>query len=295
MKAILLLMIIDFHAHIFPVSIRLNREKYFSTEPGFKLLYSRPKSKMAGVKELIRTMDEQQVDATVIFGFPWKNSRTFKHHNDYIMEATQKYSDRLIGFSCFDYFNDDAVYEAQRCLESGLAGLGELAVYHSGIDERSIRKLEPLMELCRKKNLPVLFHTNEPVGYNYSGKSPMSLTQVYTLIKKFPNNIIVLSHWGGGLFFFNLAKREVKESLQNVYFDTAASPFLYEPAVYRIALQIIDKKKILFGSDFPLLKPNRYFKEFKVSGLSRSEIESIAGSNAAKLLNLKVSRQKKHS
>jgi len=74
--------------------------------------------------------------------------------------------------------------------------------------------------------------------------------------------------------------------LKNVYFDTAASPFLYYSQIYQIAIQIIGKNKILFGSDFPLLKPDRYFKELEKAGLSKDEIESICGNNAAGLLKL---------
>jgi uncharacterized protein len=53
-----------------------------------------------------------------------------------------------------------------------------------------------------------------------------------------------------------------------------------------MACRIIGRKKILFGSDFPLLNPNRYFAEWKASGLSEDDIRHISGRNAAALLNL---------
>jgi len=106
------------------------------------------------------------------------------------------------------------------------------------------------------------------------------------MVKRFPANHIVLAHWGGGLFFFNLLKKEVKEQLRNVYFDTAASPFLYNPEIYRIAMQLVGAEKILFGSDYPLLAPARYFKELTAANLTDAEREQICGLNAARLLNL---------
>ena len=279
-------MIIDFHTHIFPEEIREDREKYFPHEPAFKLLYSSPKSKLAGIKEIVDSMDIEGVDKSVVFGFPWRSSDLSKRHNDYILEAVDRFPERLAGFCCIDPFNKDAVPEVVRCLEAGLSGIGEIALYQSGIDGASQEKLKPLMEICEDKNLPVLIHTNEPVGHYYPGKTPNTLEQIYRLVRKFSNNKIVLAHWGGGMFFFNLLKKEVKEYLKNVYFDTAASPFLYYPQIYQIAIQIIGKNKILFGSDFPLLKPDRYFKEFEKAGLSKDEIKSICGNNAARLLNL---------
>ena len=279
-------MVIDFHTHIFPKGIRENREAYFASEPAFKLLYSLPGSKLVGAQEIVAAMDRQGVDKSVIFGFPWKKSQTFIKHNDYILEAVARYPKRLIGLCCLDPFSRDAVSEARRCLEGGLAGIGELAFYQSGIDDEAMEKLAPLMQICRDKDLPVLIHTNEPVGHTYPGKTPHTLKQIYDLVKKFPENVIVLAHWGGGIFFFALLKKEVRASLKNVYFDTAASPFLYAPEIYRYAKDIVGLDKILFGSDFPLIKPARYFKELDMSGLSKAEIESICGLNAAQLFKL---------
>jgi predicted TIM-barrel fold metal-dependent hydrolase len=281
-------MIIDFHTHIFPKDIRENREKYFPSEPAFKLLYDSPKSKLVGAKEIITAMDEQGVDWSVVFGFPWKNSEIFTMQNDYILEVVDRFPERLTGLCCFDPFSKAAVSEARRCLEGGLSGIGEIAFYQSGIDDTALDKLAPLMEICLDKDLLFLIHTNEPVGHLYPGKTPNTLKQIYSLVTRFPENKIVLAHWGGGIFFFNLLIKEVKDHLKNVYFDTAASPFLYHPEIYRYAVEIAGADKILFGSDFPLLRPARYFKELEeTSGLSKAHIESICGKNAAKLLNLR--------
>jgi predicted TIM-barrel fold metal-dependent hydrolase len=279
-------MIIDFHTHIFPRAIRDNREKYFPSEPAFKLLYDSPKSKLVGVKEIIAAMDEQGVDKSVVFGFPWTNKTVFQRHNDYIMEAVERYPDRLIGLCCFDPLNNVAVAEAVRCLEGGLSGIGEIAFYESGIDDACLDKLVPLMEICLDKDLLFLIHTNEPVGHMYPGKTPNTLKQIYNMVTRFPKNKIILAHWGGGIFFYNLLKKDVKERLKNVYFDTAASPFLYRPEIYRYATEIAGPDKILFGSDFPLLNPARYFEALENTGLSKDQIESICGKNAARLLNL---------
>lgn len=282
-------MIIDFHTHIFSKKIRENREKYFIPEPAFKLLYQSPKSKLLGVSQIIRSMDEQRVDKSVVFGFPWKNSDIFREENDYILDAVERYPDRLIGLCCLDPFNKFAITEVMRCLKQGLSGIGELAFYESGIDETALDKLAPLFEICLKKDLPALIHTNEPVGHIYPGKTPNTMSQIYTLVKRFPENKIVLAHWGGGIFLYNILKKEVKESLKNVYFDTAASPFLYDPEIYRLAIQLVGADKILFGSDFPLIKPARYLKEMKEAGLSKVEMKKICGKNAANLLKGKIS------
>ncbi|MFZ1198974.1 MAG: amidohydrolase family protein [Desulfobacterales bacterium] len=279
-------MIIDFHTHIFPPDVRNARQALFPAEPEFDLLYRSPKAKMIGAAELIATMDRQGVDKAVVFGFPWKSADIFQRHNDYIREAVRRFPDRLIGFACFDGCHPLATAEARRCIDNGLSGIGELAFYHCGIDASALDHLAPVMRLCRDNDLPVLIHTNEPVGHSYPGKSPNTLLQIYELIRRFPDNSIVLGHWGGGIFFYSLLKKEVAETLKNVYYDTAASPYLYDTRIYTVAAQLAGPEKILFGSDCPLLPPSRYREEFVQAGLSKADIDRISGGNAARLLRL---------
>jgi hypothetical protein len=279
-------MIIDFHTHLFPDSICKGRDGYCASEPAFDLLYRSPGSRLVGTAELLRAMDVDGVDRSVVFGFPWQNPELYRMHNDCILEAVGQHPGRLIGFGCFDPLSRDAAREAQRCLDAGLYGIGELAFYRAGIDAAALDRLEPVMEICRERGRPVLIHTNEPIGHAYPGKTPVSLAQIYGLVQRFPATTIVLAHWGGGLFFFGLLKKEVKAALRNVYFDTAASPYLYDPRVYTIAVQAVGAEKLLFGSDYPLLPPHRYFSEMAAGGLSAAERALICGGNAARILNL---------
>ncbi len=279
-------MIIDCHTHLFPRWIREKRETYCFAEPAFRLLYESPKSRMAGADEIVSVMDEDGVDRSVVFGFPWRNLETCKRHNDYILSAVDKHPRRLSGFCCVDPHSGGAGEEVARCLDNGLCGVGELAFYGSGISPEIIEKLNHIMALCRERALPVMIHTNECVGHRYPGKAPISLEEIYGLARAFPENRIILAHWGGGIFFFNLLKKEVRATLANVYFDTAASPFLYDSAIYPTAVQLAGVDKVLFGSDFPLIRPARYFREMKASGLPEADIAQICGENARRLLNL---------
>lgn len=277
-------MIIDFHTHIFPKQMRDSREIYFPGEPEFKLLYDSPRSKLAGADDIINAMDKNGVDISVVFGFPWRHAELFKQHNDYIFEAVSRYPTRLVGFCCVDPLSEQALSESERCLSGGLAGIGELAFYQAGFDDNAIAHLKPLMALCREKDAPILIHTNEPIGHAYPGKAPVTLSQIYNMIQAFPDNRMVLAHWGGGVFFYHLMKKEVKISMTNVYFDTAASPFLYDPQVYDIAIRILGSEKILFGSDYPLLQPNRYFTAMEAQSLPLSDQQNIRGENAERIL-----------
>jgi uncharacterized protein len=277
-------MIIDFHTHIFPPRIRENREDFLKGEQAFKTLYNSPQARLVGAGELISAMDEADVQKSVVFGFPWENADYFKLNNDYVVEAVNRYPDRLVGLACFSPLSPTGAREAERCFDQGLSGVGELAVYGDGITTAVVQALEPAMGLCLERDGLFMLHTNEPVGHQYPGKTPNTLRQIYDFVKTYPENRIILAHWGGGLLFYALMKKEVLKVLENVWFDTAASPFLYRPEMYRIAGEVVGFDKILFGSDFPLLKPPRYFKEMGAAGLSSEQMDQIMGLNAQNLL-----------
>ncbi len=279
-------MIIDFHTHIFPPEIRRAREIYFPAESAFKLLYDSEKAELAGAADIVETMDAQGVDLSVVFGFPWKNPDTCRRHNDYIIEAVARFPGRLKGFCCVDPLHPSAPDEVARCLDAGLSGVGELAFYEMGFPDHCLKCLDPIMAICAERNVPALIHTNEPVGHAYPGKAPLGLADIYGLASRFPKNRVVLAHWGGGIFFYNLLKKAVREALANVWFDTAASPYLYAPEIYAAALRLAGPDRILFGSDFPLIRPMRYFREVAAAGLSEEEISAILGGNARKVLGV---------
>jgi len=280
-------MIIDFHVHTFPAEIRDHRDRFFDGEPEFKLLYESPKSKLVSAADIVTMMDEQKVDMSVLFGFPWHNPETCRLNNDYVIDVVSRYPDRLRGMCCVDSLSPEAAREVERCLDAGLSGVGELAFYGCGIDGECQMSLDPIMALCRERDVPVLLHTNEEVGHLYPGKTPNTMIQIYETVSRFPDNTIVLAHWGGGIFFYRLLKKAVKETLQNVYYDTAASPFLYDNRIYQYAKDLVGIDKVLLGTDYPLLKPARYFKEMTEGGLDEADRQAVCGDNAARLLKLK--------
>ncbi|ETR71658.1 MAG: amidohydrolase 2 [Candidatus Magnetoglobus multicellularis str. Araruama] len=279
-------MIIDCHTHIFPKAVQENRGNFFDGEPGFQLLYENEKSKIVGLEQLIQAMDDDRIDRSVVFGFPWKHEDYFKQNNDYILEAVTRYPDRLMGFCCLDPYHPDSEKEVERCLKAGLSGVGELGFYTADLGDETIKHMLPIMELAHIHNKPVMIHTNEPVGHLYPGKTSLSVGQIYHFVECFPNNTIILAHWGGGVFFYHLLKKEAKDILANVYVDSAASIFLYDQRIWSTACDILGSEKILFGSDYPLLPGNRYFSQIDANErLQASDKENILGKSALKLFS----------
>jgi len=277
-------MIIDSHTHLFPEHIRNDRSLFFDKEPEFKLLYDSPRAKISTISELVDTMDIHRVDISVVSGFPWRNPDHARKNNDYILEAVQAHPNRIRGLACFDLAWEGAADEAVRCMDAGLSGVGELAFYLSGIDETALTLLEPVMAALRSHgNRPCMIHTNEPVGHPYPGKTPVTLEQIDTLAKRFPDNRIILAHWGGGIFFYHVMKKQLKENLKNIWYDTAASVYLYDPEIYDMAVRAGVIDKVLFGTDFPLLTPDRYYADMDKSAMTDRQKAQVLGGNALAL------------
>jgi hypothetical protein len=259
---------------------------YFENEPAFNLLYNKKTAKLISAEELVRSMDRGKISASVVFGFPWRTTDLYKRHNDYVMEAAARHKSRLIPFCTFYPIDEGAANEAERCLQAGCAGIGEIAFYIAGLTPESCKAFSPVAAIAGERNVPIMLHANEPVGHYYPGKSHMTIREIHDFIGSFPNNRIILAHWGGGLFLYSLMKKSVKPLLQNTWFDTAASVFLYDERIYAVAESILGPERILFGSDYPLAKPARYFDEMNAAGLSRESMQKICGENAAALLGI---------
>jgi hypothetical protein len=144
--------------------------------------------------------------------------------------------------------------------------------------------MKPLMAEIARQGMVVSLHASEPVGHNYAGKGNVTPDILFSFVSSFKETKIILAHFGGGLMFYELMP-EVKDVLANTYYDSAAAPFLYRPAIYKVAIGIVGSGKILFGSDWPLLAPQRVMEHLKAAGLNQADVGSILGENAQRLFN----------
>jgi predicted TIM-barrel fold metal-dependent hydrolase len=279
-------MIIDFHTHVVPPQIKKNHNKYVDSDPCFAILYSDKKAKLATADELIASMDKDGIDISVMANIGWTTHDLCVETNDYILESIARYPDRLIGFCTVQPNSyDAAIAEIERCAKEGIRGVGEMrpdVQYFNLLDEEI---MAPFIEVIRKYNLILLTHTSEPVGHNYPGKGIITPDILYPFITRFPDLTIVCAHWGGGLPFYALMP-EVKRAMNNVFFDTAASPFLYSPQVYNHVIQLVGGDRILFGSDYPLLAQSRVVNEIKSLDLPEETENLILFGNAQRLLGI---------
>ena len=283
---------VDFHVHITPPDIIADWEKYAQKEPYFSLLSNSRNNKFATAEDVAASLEKDGTfSRAVVFGFAFRDMGLCRYVNDYVIEKTGQYPEKLIGFMVVPPCGDEAAAEIERCSGLGLKGVGELFPAGQGFDLEDERQTGAITGACRAFSLPLLLHVNEPVGHYYPGKTDVTLKQIETFAAnncesaRSPALNIVLAHFGGGIFIYE-TMREIKEKFRNVYYDTAAAPFLYDEKIYRAAEALGLCEKLLFGSDFPLLARSRCVDGLEKSGVCDENKRLILGANARKLLGI---------
>ena len=279
-------MIIDFHTHIVPPKVKQKRDDYARKCSSFASIYSDPKAKLATAEEIIAAMDKDGIDISIVLNYGWSTQALCHEVNEYILESVGKYPKRLVGFcSVVPAEDESGLREVERCINGGARGIGELRLDTHLKRKNAIETITPIVDIIVKNNIILLTHASEPVGHQYKGKGEATPGLLYALITTFPEMKLVCAHWGGGLPFYALMP-EVKAALKNVYFDTAASLYLYTPQIYSQVAQLVGADKILFGSDYPLIPQRRFLKEIDALDLSAAVKKKILSGNAKKLLGI---------
>ncbi|MBN2161069.1 MAG: amidohydrolase family protein [Spirochaetes bacterium] len=278
-------MIIDVHTHMFSPGLCGDR-KPFLADRQFRAIYGDKKATVIEHSALLAYLDGSGIDHAVAMGFPWERSDLCASQNDYFRKVNGLSGGKIIPFGSVPV-NDtvDVASCVREIKDAGLRGIGEVGFYSSGITAWSLDFLKSILAAARDHRLPVCIHVNEPVGHKYPGKYEPGFGLLYEALADYQEVPVILSHWGGGLLFYELMP-EVSKALAHCHYDTAASPFIYSDAIYSIAPQITGPGRILFGSDFPLLPYKRYIDPIARSITEVGRRADIMGRNAARFLNI---------
>jgi hypothetical protein len=275
--------VIDAHVHVFAPDIIEARTAYCERDMWMRNLYADPKSRMVTYEEVVQEMNATGVDRSVIFGFAFHDQGLCRETNDYVLEAMRAHPDRFVGWACVSPEMPGAVAELERCLDAGMTGCGELFPDGQKFDVAKSEGLDDLAAVLIDRGLPLNIHANEPVGHKYPGKGANTPGPCYTFAAKHPELTLVLAHMGGGLFFYEMMN-STPPVLENVYYDTAAVPYLYRRDLYATAAAITGPEKLIFGSDYPLISPGRYLRD--TADLDPSVKWPLLSGNAIRVLGV---------
>ncbi|OIO95810.1 MAG: hypothetical protein AUK03_04770 [Anaerolineae bacterium CG2_30_64_16] len=291
---------IDAHVHYTPPDLVKDLAAFSRQEPFWGLLLApsadgKSVQGWATAERMLADMDQAGIDRVVLMGEYRQRHEGCVARNDAALRIIRRWPDRVSAFAILQpKAGPQALDELKRCLDGGMCGVGELGPYGQGYrpDDPDFLRLA---EACIDAKIPLNLHVNEEIGHFYPGKAATPLLHFYRLACRYPELKLILAHWGGGLLFYEIMP-EVRRNLQNVWYDMAGSPLLYPTdAIFRMALTCVDHKKLLYGSDYPLLACPRkqqtpdfrpFIAEIDALGLDQVVYDDMMGNNAARLLGL---------
>jgi uncharacterized protein len=222
------------------------------------------------------------VDAEVATGHP-------PISNEEVAASCAEHPDVLIPFASVDPQRGRAAVHAARRLveEHGVRGFK----FHPSLQGfyPNDRMAYPLYEVIEQLGVPALFHTGQTgIGAGAPGgggirlkySNPMCLDDVAA---DFPDLPIILAHPS---FPWQDEALAVATHKPTVYIDLSGwSPKYFPPQLIRYANTLL-KHKVLFGSDFPVITPDRWLADFGKLDIKADVRPLILKENAARLLKL---------
>ena len=228
--------------------------------------------------------------AFVVFTVDAEKGASRRITNEEIAELAHKESDVAIPFASINpHRGAEGVREARRLIKDfsvkGFKFHPSVQAFHP-----NDRMAYPLYEAIAEAGLPALFHTGQTgVGAGTPGgggirlkySNPLSLDDVAA---DFPGMPIILAHPS---FPWQEEALSVATHKPQVYIDLSGwSPKYFPPILVQYANTLL-KDRILFGSDYPVLAPEKWLEEFEKLPIKPEVRPLIMKENAAKLLRLR--------
>ena len=210
--------------------------------------------------------------------------------NDYVAQIVGSHPEQFIGFATVDPWKGEAaVEELERAVEDlGLRGL-KLHTIHQAFfpnDER----IYPLYEKCQALGIPLLMHSGfaaagvgMPGGGGFKLKYGRPIPGFDDVAADFPDLTIIMAHPAWPWIEEQIA---VALHKPNVYLDLSGWAPRYIPKELVREADTRLKDKVLFGSDFPYVSPDRWLSEFSDLPIRDEVRPKILQDNARRILGL---------
>lgn len=228
--------------------------------------------------------------AAVIFPVDAERETGYRRYsNDEVLAEVAEHSDVLIPFASVDPWKGKmGVREARRLVEDhGVRGFKFHPTFQGFFANDPIAY--PLYEVLEAAGAIALFHTGQTgVGSGMPGGNGMRLKysnpiHMDDVAVDFPDLKIILAHPS---FPWQEEALAVAQHKPNVHIDLSGWSPKYFPEILVRYCNSILKKKVLFGSDWPMITPERWLADFDAIAIRDEVRPDILKMNAARLLGL---------
>lgn len=276
----------DSHVHVFSEDVISSPELYAKHDSCFRIIMSTGRARLVSGSRLIEDMNANGIGFCLLAGFPWVNPSICKEQNDYKLSLQRAYPDRIASLcSISPSYIYASEKEIERVMGEGAVGIGEIHPDIHAFDPSDKTAAKSLICPVREANGILMVHCNEPVGHIYLGKGSFTPAKIECLLKSAQGIDLILPHWGGGFFVYE-SMPEIASLCERLFYDCAASPLLYNGNIWNACLSSVPCKRVLFGSDHPLIGYKRTLEDAE-KGLATSSpevVESVMSKNLISLL-----------
>jgi predicted TIM-barrel fold metal-dependent hydrolase len=225
----------------------------------------------------------------VVFDVDAETASRERMSNDEIVELVGRSDGRFIGFASVDPFKRQAaIRELERVSQLGMKGVKLQPITQAFM--MNDREFYPIWDACQSLGLPLLIHTGStaigagaPGGRGLRLKYGMPVPYIDDVAADFPNLTIIAAHfaWPWHLDLLAVARHK-----GNVYVDLSGwAPKYIPPEVIRDLNSVIPNK-FVFGSDFPLLTPDRWLEEWAGLEIKDKIRPMVMYENACRILGV---------
>jgi hypothetical protein len=229
-----------------------------------------PDGRKATPEEIIGGLDQAGHGRALVF--PMHEPDGYAPANDAVLRAAAESGGRLMPLARVSPHHEDAVAEAERCLENGARGFklhprsDDFQLPHPAVDR--------IVALADERRMPVLFHAGR--GIPHLGEAVVDLARTY------PGARLILAH--AGISDLGWIARDAAE-LPNLLFDTA----WWLVADHLQLYATIPPGQILYASDMPygpgLSTAFIFVRVARAVGLEAEAMRAIAGGQLARIMD----------
>ena len=225
----------------------------------------------------------------VIFDVDAETASREKMNNDEVLDLAGRSDGRLIPFGSVDpHKRAAAIREIERIAKLGARGIKLQPITQAFV--MNDPEYYPIWDACQQLGLALIIHmgttaigAGAPGGRGLKLKYAMPVPYLDDLAADFPNLKIIAAHFA---WPWHLDMLAVARHKGNVYIDLSGYAPKYIPPEVIKDMNSVIPHKFVFGTDFPLMDPDRWLAEFAQMELKPGVREKVMYGNACKILGV---------
>lgn len=257
--------IIDSHCHIYPDKIA---EKASASTGSF---YDLPSALDGKISTLLEHGKAAGIEYFIVQSVA-TTPKQVSSINKFIAESVVQSEGHFTGLGTLHPDSENMKEDVEEILSLDLRGVK----LHPDIQRIAIDdpRMHQIYKLCEGR-LPILLHTGD---HRYDFSNP---NRMMPILEQYPNLTVIGAHFGGWSVWEEATRTLNK--YENFLVDCSSSLYAISPEKAKELIDVYGVHRVLFGTDYPLWRPEEELERFMKIELSDTEREDILYNNASKL------------